>query len=107
MCAQEVPDVYDSIAEPYAEQLTTFFVNAGEDEAAAREFLNTQGLTQRAIHVLLDSQEAVYRSYPWNDSWAPFPVHVVIDREGEVVYFARQLDAVALKAAIDEALAQP
>ncbi len=59
------------------------------------------------IHVLLDTDEAVYFSYPFEQAWAPFPVHVLIDRDGQVTYFARQLEADALRAAIDEAVAQP
>ncbi len=91
---------------PYGGELTAFFVNAGEDEAQARDFLLQSGVFED-IHVLLDTDEAVYYSYPYEQAWAPFPVHVLIDRDGQVTWFARQLEAEGLRGAIDAALARP
>lgn len=79
-------------------------MNSGEDEAQARHFLSSVGIFE-PIPVLLDVDEAVYYTYPYQGAWAPFPVHVLIDRQGTVTYFERQLDAVALREAIDAAIA--
>ena len=56
--------------------------------------------------VLLDSDGAVYRSYDTSalGGYAPFPMQIVIDREGTIVYMARQYDADAIQLAIESAL---
>ena len=55
---------------------------------------------------LLGTDE-LYATYPrMEDAFSPYPVHVVIDREGVVRYLANQYDAEALRAAITAALAE-
>lgn len=54
---------------------------------------------------LLDTQQEIYRSYgPVQGSYAPFPLQVVIDRDGTIVYLSAQYDADAVNLAIAAAL---
>lgn len=58
---------------------------------------------------LLDSDGRYYASYPieLEDDYAPYPVDVVIDREGVIRYVTNTYDAEALKEIIRQALDEP
>lgn len=66
-------------------------------------FVEEAGVTSP---VLLDSDGGVYRSYDTTalGGYAPFPLQILIDRDGKIVYMARQYNADAVKAAIEAAL---
>ncbi|MCB9758531.1 MAG: hypothetical protein H6739_01695 [Alphaproteobacteria bacterium] len=54
---------------------------------------------------LLDTSESVYGSYNWNDgAYAPFPLQVVVNKNGIITYISRQYNADAARAAIQQAL---
>ncbi len=104
MCSLEVPDIEQAIVEPFAgEELVAWLVNVENSFEEAYAFLDTTATT---LPCLLDSDGALYDAYPMDEGYAPFPLHVVIDREGEIVYLARQYDAEATRAAIEAALAE-
>jgi len=52
----------------------------------------------------MDQQESIYRSYVNGDSFAPFPVQVVIDQNGIIQYLSFQYDADAVRLTIDSLL---
>ncbi len=62
------------------------------------------------LPVLLDSDGYVYRTYSMADNLgaavSPYPVQVVIDRDGVIVYLSRTHDPQAVREAIDAALAE-
>ena len=77
-------------------------MNVGNDQQTAFEMVETFQVTAPC---LLNTDD-IYSTYPTtSESYAPYPVHVVLDRTGTVVYFANQYDAEALRAAIESALA--
>ena len=60
------------------------------------------------LPVLFDTGGDLYRSYFYDgiEPWAPFPIHVVIDREGVIRYLAFQNDPPAMRAVIDGLLGE-
>ncbi|MCB9794903.1 MAG: redoxin domain-containing protein [Alphaproteobacteria bacterium] len=97
-----MPDLYESVlAEFEGQGLVSWLVNPGERAEVALEFVVEAGAP---MPVLLDLDSALYSTYPQEPATPPFPVHVVIDREGVVRYLARSYDAAALREALREAL---
>ena len=80
--------------------LQLVLVNSGDPENLARQTAREYGFQSP---VLLDQDEDVYRLYARDpqSSFAPFPVHVLIDTEGDVRYLNRHSDLTALQAAVD------
>lgn len=106
MCSLEVPDITQSIIERVNDpELTAWLVNVGEDFGTAYSFIDT--LEVRGLPILLDEQETYYKPYAMEvPGYAPFPLQVVIDRNGEIVYLSKQYDVDAAVAAIEAALAE-
>ena len=84
-------------------ELHTYVVNAGDQYDVAWRFAEQFAVE---MPVLLDLNETFYRNYPsTSDRYAPFPLQVVIGRDGEIAYLARQYDTDAVLTAIRAALA--
>ena len=77
-------------------------INTMDSSEVAYEFLHGVEVT---LPSLLDGEE-VYNSYPRKPNYAPFPLQVVIDREGTIRYVAYQYDAAAVRAVLDQILAE-
>ena len=94
-----------SIAPRYTDQdLSIWLVNPGEDFDTVYDFV---GEYPSPLPVLLDRDESLYQSYgDVPDRYGPFPLHVVIGRDGTIRYLSGQYDATALTDAIDAALAE-
>lgn len=57
--------------------------------------------------MLLDEQETYYKPYAMEvPGYAPFPLQVVIGRDGTIVYLSKQYDVDAAVSAIEAALAE-
>ena len=85
-------------------ELHTYLVNAGDQYDVAWQFAEQFGVE---IPVLLDLNETFYRAYPnTSDRYAPFPLQVVVDRNGGITYLARQYNTDAVLTAIRNALAE-
>lgn len=85
--------------------MVVWLVDAGDDYDTAWEFIDEAGTS---LPCLLDLDEDVYSVYEKkgeDDGYAPFPLQVVIDREGVITYLEYQYDAERLTAAIDAAVA--
>ena len=54
----------------------------------------------------MDQQESIYQSYVRSNSYAPFPLQVVIDQDGMIQYLAFQYDAEAVRRVIDSLLVE-
>lgn len=81
-------------------------MNAGDSFEVAWEFADENAV---GLPILLDTDETAYRSYTrteHTDDFAPFPVQVVIDREGVVRYLSFQHDPDAVIATIDALIAE-
>ena len=96
------------MADHYAdeEDVEIWLVDAGDSFDDAFEFV---GESSTSLPVLLDSDETVYKSYTrreGGESYAPFPLQVIIDRDGTIAYLSNQYDAEAVRAAIDALLAE-
>ena len=85
--------------------MQALFINAGEDVDGVLAFVDAADLSSP---VLFDTDSDVYKSYDLQGlgGYAPFPLQIVIDREGTITYMAKQYDAVALRAALDAAVAE-
>lgn len=76
--------------------------NSGDQEGTVRSFLHSSG---GGLLSLMDQNELVYRSYDrQGSSFAPFPMQVVIDREGTIRYLSFQYDAAAVRSVINQLL---
>lgn len=87
-------------------ELLTWLVSVGEEPEAAAHHLDELGVGWTC---LLDHDSQVYLSYDRQEAaeeWAPFPLHVVVGRDGTIRYLATQYDALALEAALTAALAE-
>ncbi len=77
-------------------------INPRDSYDVAYEWLGDNGV---GLRCLLDSGGSTYNSYgPIPDSYAPFPVQVVIDQEGVIQYLSGQNDTAAVRAAIEALL---
>jgi len=77
-------------------------VNVGESAELAAAFAEQAGVSSP---VLLDSESRWHISYGGMDEgYAPFPLQIVVDREGVITYIGRQYDVSAVRRAVDEAL---
>lgn len=64
------------------------------------EWLDTNGIT---FPVALDDADT-YRLYADEDAPAPYPIDVVADADGTIVYLAREYDPDALREAVEGVL---
>jgi len=102
VCSLEVPDLAADIA-TFGDDVTAFLVSVDPQEMAA-EFLETMGAVQTC---LLDEDRAVYSSYDTTVTGVggtPFPLRVVIDREGVIRWIDTDVDSDALREAVEDAL---
>lgn len=101
----EVSDIQHALAEPFADDdVRVWLVNAGDPYDQVLAYLQEAGTT---LPCLLDTDESMYRRYDRREGGeihAPFPLQVVIDRDGRITYLANQYDADAARAAIQAAL---
>jgi len=78
-----------------------WLVDVKQDFDTAWEFIAEAGLS---LPVLLDEDGIYYESYATEPALTPYPLHVVVDRAGDIVYVNREYDADALRDAIRAAL---
>ncbi len=77
-------------------------VNPKDPYEVCYDWLGDNGVT---LPNLMDPGGSVYNSYgPLPDSYAPYPVQVIIDQDGIIQYLSGQNDTSAVKAVIDELL---
>lgn len=99
-----MPDLISTVAHPYQDQgLVTWLINAGQSQAEVQDFVLQAGAD---MPVLLDERQEVYDQFEQDEAFAPFPLHVVVGRDGVIRYIARQVDHGALTEAIEAALAE-
>lgn len=105
MCSPELPDLETSIVAPFDDpDLVAWLVNVGERYDEAMRFARQGDLT---LPIVLDERQEHYdRFYVREDGFAPFPLHVVVNRDGEIVYLSQTYDAEALRGAIGAALGE-
>ena len=83
-----------------------WLVNVADTFSSAYKFA---GEVQTTLPVLLDREDSLYSAYSLYEAgmgYGPFPLHVIIDRDGVIRYFSRQYDAGAVKAQIEALLAE-
>jgi peroxiredoxin len=74
----------------------------GEDDTTLDAFQ-----AQTAVTFPLVWDEGTYGLYAWPSALSPFPRQVLIGRDGRVRYLASEHRADELRAAVEEALAEP
>ena len=100
----EVPDIEQAIASHYQERddVVVLLANAGDGSGLIQSFLQQ---ANSSLPSLMDQQQAVYGHYrPTEESYAPFPIQVVIDGDGIIRYLRTQYDAQAVRDVIDSIL---
>jgi hypothetical protein len=86
------------------ESVVVLLANAGDSSGVIQSFLEEAGTS---LHSLMDQQQTIYGNYrPTEETYAPFPVQVVIDTNGVITYLRSQYDAQAVRFAIDTALSE-
>ncbi len=103
-----MPDIQKTIWEPLREQgVVVLGLNpgglTGNDQAYVQDYVDALGLT---FPVLMDNR-FTYDAYTSSDAIAPFPLDVVVDRDGTVLLAKRDFDIDLILATIEEALARP
>ena len=81
-------------------------VDTGDQYEEAYEFVREVSVT---LPVLLDSDQSLYNGYSaleQNEAYAPFPLQIVIGRDGTIEYLSNQYDAGAVRDTIDRLLAE-
>ncbi len=74
-------------------------LHGGDDEARIQAFIDQTGVT---FPIVMDEQQTV--PYSAGIGISPFPVDLVIDRDGVIRYLRTEYDPDALLAAIEAAL---
>ena len=85
------------------EDVVFWFVNVGETAESAYDFIGEGGVTAPC---LLDTEAEFYQSYYRPPSSGPYPLDVVVDREGVISHISGNYDADAMRNAIEAALAK-
>ena len=82
-------------------------MNKGDSFEEAFTFVGEAGVT---LPVLLDSDGSYYESYARRDAgedgYAPFPLQVLIDKDGVIRHITLQYDAADMRSRIDQLLAE-
>lgn len=96
-----------SLAERYdPAEVTVWLVNSEDPIDSVERFLRAGDVT---LPTLLDTDGSWYRSYDRSHTegaYAPYPMQVLIDREGRIRHIATQYDAEAMRGHIDRLLAE-
>ena len=71
----------------------------GDDAAIIAQFIAQTGVT---FDIGWDDNQS-YFQFPKIGQISPFPLDVVVDRDGTIVYLSREYDPVALLAAVEAA----
>ena len=83
--------------------MLVWLVNVGEDLADVNEYMIESGIT---LPVLSDPDGEFYNGYHREPAPGPFPVDVVVARDGTIAYLTNAYDATALRDVIDAELAE-
>jgi peroxiredoxin len=108
LCHVEVPDLEASIAAPFeGEDLQIWLVNSGSTQDEAWNFAESYDIQ---LPMLMDTDMSIYMSYSRAEAdleeYAPFPVHVLIDRDGIIRYLEFRTDAEEIRRTIDLLLSE-
>ena len=80
-----------------------WLVNYGDREEVAYRFVEE---ARTSLPVLLDESGEHYRAVPRGPGFAPFPVHVLLDKRGVIRGVYGQYDAPALEPIIEALIAE-
>ena len=75
----------------------------GDTTAIVQAFVDQTGVT---FPVGWDATGS-YFDFPNEGAISPFPLDVVVDREGRIAYISREYDAEALRQVVEQLAAQP
>lgn len=108
MCSLEFPDIETQIWQPYRDQgvqvlgLSGAGLFGGESDATVRAFRDQTGAT---FPLLLN--DVSYNRYGRSDGTiSPYPLDVIVDREGIVRYLRHEFDGEAMEATLQRLLAE-
>lgn len=103
MCSLELPDLESSFHQAYADEgLLVLGLSAGGNATTEQldAFVEATGVQ---FPVLRDTDNT-YQQYSFERSLTPYPIDVVVDADGVIVYLSQTYDPVALHAAIGRVL---
>ena len=109
MCTLEFPELEKNLHDRYGDRVQIVGVNpgkmmmGGESPAMVQQFVDQTGVT---FPMGFDTGET-YKEYARGRAISPFPLDVIIDQQGRIVYAKRMYEGDAMVAVIDELLAQP
>lgn len=106
MCGLEFPDLDSLWRERAGEGLVVLGIDegglwGGDTEEILRAFAEQTGVT---FPLLLDPDRAAVQGYDFGPSISPYPLDVIVDRDGVVRYLGHEYDAAALRAAVESVL---
>ena len=109
MCGLEFPDLEASVYQPYKDQdVIVVGINpgammmGGESAARVRAFVDQTRVT---FPVGFDDGDS-YKMFPYGGAISPFPLDVIVDRDGTIVYAERRYDGRAIRRAVADAVAR-
>lgn len=79
-------------------------VNVSDPAETVREWGADAGVTLPMLYDGRPHYERYYAVPAVDEPYAPYPLWVVVDREGVITYISHQLDQTALEAAVEAAL---
>ena len=109
MCGLEFPDIEKQFHKPLQSRgLEIIGVNpgkimmGGESPAMVQMFVDQTGVT---FPIGFDTAES-YKSFRYGGAISPFPLDVIVDKDGTVAYVKRHYDPAAMKRVVGRLLSK-
>ena len=114
MCALEFPDLERDFWQTYKDDgLIVVGINPGgltsigQTTAVMNQFIEQTGVTfPIGLDRGFDGNSSSAQAFRQGESISPFPIDVIIDRQGVVQYTRREFDSLAMQAVVKRLLAE-
>lgn len=106
MCALEFPDLEKSFWQKYKSKDVVVFgmaqggLSGGDTPERLKTFVSQTGIT----FPILIGTGGLYRKYQLSETISPFPLDVIIDKQGKIAYIAGKFDAAAMEQVVQRLL---
>ena len=87
------------------DEVEVWLLNTEDRFETVHEFAQSNGLTTPVLYDARQPYNRYYANGEGGDTWAPYPLQVVVDREGVIRYISHQYDALAVQQTVDAIVA--
>lgn len=103
MCSLEFPDLEHSFHQQYGPEGLLVLGLSARSSADAEDLAAFLDATGATFPVVVDDRDT-YAQYAADDSVSPYPIDVVVDADGIIVYLSREYDPDAMADAVERVL---